>query len=115
MNPPSPSLRRGRRRIDAKPNTQPQINADKVCENLRGSFSGNSSACICVHLRLVFVSRPFAVWLSLVRRPAHGVSATALQEIEVGAEVGLQDVIVIKAAVTACRRFCRLPGFASPV
>jgi hypothetical protein len=74
---------------------------------------------ICVYLRSSAVGLCFRVnsrfCFPLVRRPAHGVSATALQEIEVGAEVGLQDVIVIKTGVTACRRFCRLPGFASPI
>src|SRR5260370_1092558 len=95
--------------------THPQVNAlklEKTFWAVSPKIHLRLSAFICgwslfrVHSRFCF---------SLVRRPAHGVSATALQEIEVGAEAGLQDVIVIKAGVTACRRFCRLPGFASPV
>src|ERR1700726_1793575 len=57
-------------------------------------------------------SGPFAVWFPLVRRPANGIAATTLQEIEIGAEVGLHDVIVIKAGITTCWRFCWLPGVA---
>ena len=55
---------------------------------------------------------PFAVRFFLMRGSTDSVTATALQEIEIGAEVGLHDVVVIETGVTTCWRFCWLPGLA---